>query len=499
MMTTTQRRIALLTGASLATLVTSVPAFAATEPSTPINNTGPSVTDSETICVDLSPDSPDCLFGVSNTGTGLVTSTVNSPATGQLQYTNTATGVGGDVTATLTGDATATVSAFASATGLGANTANAAVSTGIQFRGTAPDQVTLTFDNEAPTAINAIANATGATANAGAQVAVGMLEFGSGADVTLNATNNASFTALASANATATGAPMRMPQSASCMRSRCVRDGRGGCQLHQCGHVQRDRQRVRERFHRRRHAVASRRRLPGCAGPAGGLATSANVHLSNAGAMNLNANANASATSGKAANAAVGIGIMQGAGATGTAVARPDQQRLDRHRRERLCQRASCSGTRRRTAPSRSADRETVGRRERSASITNDAAATIGIDAAATATGFTVNAVTAASGNNPLIQRSDPPARGRHFAATSAALNLANSGTVAIGASANAAASPARRSPTLPRRLLQNIDAATIGTAHMYNNATLGVTAVANAPARSPPPMRRCPTSSSRT
>src|SRR5436309_2727670 len=117
-MTTSHRRITLLTGASLAALGAAVPAYAAVEPSTPVNNTGPSVTDSENICVDLSPDS-DCLFGVSNTGSGLVTSQVINPATGQLQYTNVATTpITGDVDATLTNDAVATISAFASATGL---------------------------------------------------------------------------------------------------------------------------------------------------------------------------------------------------------------------------------------------------------------------------------------------------------------------------------------------------------------------------------------------
>ena len=53
-MTTTQRRIALLTGASLATLVTAAPAAAATTSGPPIQHTGlvgaPNLTDTITIC-----------------------------------------------------------------------------------------------------------------------------------------------------------------------------------------------------------------------------------------------------------------------------------------------------------------------------------------------------------------------------------------------------------------------------------------------------------------
>jgi len=99
-MTTTQRRIALLTGASLATLGTAVPAYAAPHtgvaagPHAGINTTA----DTIVIC-DIATATPapvattPCFFGDIDTGTTAATATVTTAANGQIYQHDTGTAV----------------------------------------------------------------------------------------------------------------------------------------------------------------------------------------------------------------------------------------------------------------------------------------------------------------------------------------------------------------------------------------------------------------------
>ena len=95
-MTTLNRRIALLTGASLAALGMATPALA--DPRYPglaphdgvadgtyagINETAPPYVDTIDIC--LIPTAVNCFVGVKQTGAGNQTATVNSVATGQIE------------------------------------------------------------------------------------------------------------------------------------------------------------------------------------------------------------------------------------------------------------------------------------------------------------------------------------------------------------------------------------------------------------------------------
>src|SRR5215210_2431448 len=95
-MTTSNRRIALLTGASISALGIASPAFA--DPRYPgaaphdlvadgtysgINVTAPPYVSTIDIC-NIAVD-PECFLGVKQTGAGAQTATVSSPATGQIQ------------------------------------------------------------------------------------------------------------------------------------------------------------------------------------------------------------------------------------------------------------------------------------------------------------------------------------------------------------------------------------------------------------------------------
>jgi len=91
MTTTSHRRIALLTGASLAALGATTPAFAAphdlaangTYAGTSVVDVTSPFTDTITIC-SIATASPECFLGVKNSGAATETSNVNSPATGEI-------------------------------------------------------------------------------------------------------------------------------------------------------------------------------------------------------------------------------------------------------------------------------------------------------------------------------------------------------------------------------------------------------------------------------
>src|SRR5262245_61084949 len=89
-MTSFSRRIALLTGASISALGLAFPANAATVPGISDNPTATPGNVVDTLVISNLADDFD--FGVDNSGAGTITSTVNSVATGEIQYTATATG-----------------------------------------------------------------------------------------------------------------------------------------------------------------------------------------------------------------------------------------------------------------------------------------------------------------------------------------------------------------------------------------------------------------------
>jgi hypothetical protein len=165
-MTTTQRRIALLTGASLATIGLASPAFAATVAGT-AHVVGPAAvaTDTLTICTTAG---STCSYGVS----GVPSAIVNSAATGRLSQS----GSGGDVELLMINLGNADIHALASDTAGAAATATAfasidnAMSQVANNTGAAGTAIN-NFTNSATLLVDAKATATaGLNANASAYV-----------------------------------------------------------------------------------------------------------------------------------------------------------------------------------------------------------------------------------------------------------------------------------------------------------------------------------------
>jgi hypothetical protein len=185
-MTTSHRRIALLTGASISALGLAFPAHAAvvTNPAPPTQN---AVTDDT---LEICAIGDTCVYGVEAEDTGSVSATVNSNLTGEVQQYGVGTTAGIDLLAVNDGDAT--IHAVAVATGAGAQTANARVSTAISQTATGSGPVSLTIDNNGPLAIEALATATGDDASAIAYINTAIYQFGSstGGDVSLAITND---------------------------------------------------------------------------------------------------------------------------------------------------------------------------------------------------------------------------------------------------------------------------------------------------------------------
>ena len=203
MMTTTNRRIALLTGASAAALgmsaLAATPALAA-----PHDTFGPGTaagTDTTgavvTICTLAT--NATCFFGIYDTAAGAATANVTSTADGEIFHHDNAGLV--DISMINAAGDSAEVGAIASGTTL----ANAFLQSPVLQTGTGTD-VTLNFDNDGILLVDAVAVATGgaATANANADIFVGVWQLASGTTVDLNLTNDGTVTVLASALATAT-------------------------------------------------------------------------------------------------------------------------------------------------------------------------------------------------------------------------------------------------------------------------------------------------------
>jgi len=116
-MNTTQKRIALLTGASLATLGVASPALAATH--TGIQHATLAATGNVTDTITLCAVGSTCDYGVDNSGPGVVVSLVNSPANGDIWQTLTA--VTGSAFGSIVNHGNASIDAHATATGAAAN------------------------------------------------------------------------------------------------------------------------------------------------------------------------------------------------------------------------------------------------------------------------------------------------------------------------------------------------------------------------------------------
>jgi hypothetical protein len=220
-MQTTHRRIALLTGASVAALGAAAPTFAATVPG-PAGHTitqAGDITDTLVIC-DIAPALPSspCVYGVDNTGTGTVTSTVNSQPTGQIVQDLNSTA--GSASGTITNNGAAEIHAIALATApvAGLASADASISTGVFQSVSALETAnavftiagtTATTGTDASLLILASAVATGTNAVAGAdvhginQVAAAT---GVGFDAAATITNNGTLTVEAIASAFGTTA-----------------------------------------------------------------------------------------------------------------------------------------------------------------------------------------------------------------------------------------------------------------------------------------------------
>ncbi|HET7093293.1 MAG TPA: hypothetical protein VFI22_07445, partial [Thermomicrobiales bacterium] len=210
-MTTSQRSLALLSGASISALGLAMPAYGAV-----VTNPGPaphvivsatSITDTLVICaIDDDPDAVDCLYGVSNTGgTGLQTATVNAPANGQVQQVLTATGPGSTVNGTISNNGDAEIQALVTAgAAAGAANAEAFIEDAVQQIGKAPGNVILGFTNSATLLIDAVATATANIALARATELNGIFQradsTGTG-DAVVAATNSGTLTVVATANA----------------------------------------------------------------------------------------------------------------------------------------------------------------------------------------------------------------------------------------------------------------------------------------------------------
>jgi hypothetical protein len=178
-MKTSHRRIALLTGASLTALGTATPAFAAPHDATTLatgmhsgtSHTFAAVPAVDTIDICSIADNPACFLGDLEVGTGAVSATVNSVASGQIVQSAAApTGAVDFVIGVAAGDSAeigAVALATASAAGFATADANnySAIS---QYVTGATDDVDQTVVNGGSLLIDALAVATATTGSASA-------------------------------------------------------------------------------------------------------------------------------------------------------------------------------------------------------------------------------------------------------------------------------------------------------------------------------------------
>jgi hypothetical protein len=183
MTTTTSRRIALLTGASVAALGMSAlaasPALAAPPHETFGTGTaaGTDTTDDSVVICALATNA-DCFFGVNATGAPAATANVNSTATGRIYQHDAGAAV------TLSMSNAAGDSAEVGAIALGTATANATISHAITQTATGGN-LTLNLTNNGNLLVDAVANATNtatpaATGNANATIDFGIVQQATG-------------------------------------------------------------------------------------------------------------------------------------------------------------------------------------------------------------------------------------------------------------------------------------------------------------------------------
>src|SRR5256885_1348063 len=205
-MTTSHRRIALLTGASLTALgmtaLTASPALAAPHDAladgtyTGIDTTAAVLTICEIASdADSVPNSP-CFSGVIDTATPLASAVVNSALNGQIYQHDT----GAAVALHMINGGSAEVGAIAQASGSLFNTAFASENVPIRQQASGSD-ISLTIDNNGPLLLDAVASATGTFANAHAYQHGGYQAIHAATDANIVFNNNDDMTVLASANA----------------------------------------------------------------------------------------------------------------------------------------------------------------------------------------------------------------------------------------------------------------------------------------------------------
>ena len=203
-MTTTQRRIALLTGASLATLgLAAVPAYAAPPHSALPDGTYPgtlSVDPTIEICDLATPPGSPCFFGVIDTTGAASTANINSFVAGQIEQVATGT-------ISIANNGTAEHGAIAAAlNGAGSATATANAPAFIrQLGGGASPNLTIVNNGNWLFDVSAVASATGVTGSAfaNAHLNAALNQTAVGTNVAIGLTNNATMTVVAAAHAVA--------------------------------------------------------------------------------------------------------------------------------------------------------------------------------------------------------------------------------------------------------------------------------------------------------
>ncbi len=448
-MTTTQRRIALLTGASLTTLGVAAPAAAATTNNPGILHVvvGPSPTDTLTICLAAG----TCDFGIDASGSGLVQS--NPAGGGGNNIAQAVNGTTASATGTIVNHGNAEIDAHATASGAGSQTAQAHVVTGIFQRVTAVTDALAIDLNDGTLTIDASANAHSTNS---AALASATLNWGIGAQRAVSTSvGNASAlltnegTLGISANAHATGASSAVANAAIAS----IGSGFGGTGIWQ---------------------VASQQ------GTGNALAA-----ISNTGTIHIGASAVAIATTGSAsANAAIQQGIVQTAHANnGSATANVTNAAGGTIGITAFAHAHGSGGTGQANASISSAGiSQNVTGSVASAKLSN--AGTINIHATAIATGTsgfnTANAVI----HNGIIQNAS--------AATTASANLTNAagGVISIvarasanGANANAGSvvGTVSSGAAVIGGIVQNALASTgSAAANLTNHGSITIAAIAN-------------------
>jgi hypothetical protein len=214
-MTTSHRRITLLSGASLAALGFASPAFAdpnypgpaphdvatttGTHPGTMITYAAGTAQDTIDICAIA--DNPSCFLGVNNQGAGAQTALVTDAPTGQiLLYAPAATDTVDLNVTVATGDS-AEIGAIAISTTAG--TADATLQTAISMTASGNDDIHLAVTNNGNLLIDALAVGTDtvAAADASATLNYGIYQIATstGGDVLLEVVNNGNLTIAATA------------------------------------------------------------------------------------------------------------------------------------------------------------------------------------------------------------------------------------------------------------------------------------------------------------